>query len=98
MHQTFNPSVSIATWIEVLAGTHTPAQEHAARRLLGRMRVIPLSSGVAEQAIHLRRERRLKLPDAVIWATALTYDLVLVTRNSKDFPADDPSIRIPYQL
>jgi len=35
--------------------------------------------------IDLRRKYKIKLPDAVIAATALYYDLILVTRNEKDF-------------
>jgi hypothetical protein len=38
------------------------------------------------------------LPDAVIWATAQTQAVLLVTRNTKDFAADDPSVRLPYKL
>jgi hypothetical protein len=46
----------------------------------------------------VRRERRLKLPDAIILATAETADRLLITRNTRDFPANDPGIRIPYRL
>jgi len=31
------------------------------------------------------------LPDAVIWATAQAHAMLLVTRNTKDFPVDDPA-------
>ena len=55
-----------------------------------------VDSDVAERAAILRRTHRIKLPDALIWATAQAYDLVLVTRNTKDFPADHPGIRVPY--
>ena len=44
----------------------------------------------------IRRDRRVKLPDAVIWATARAESALLVTRNTKDFPRDDPGIRVPY--
>jgi predicted nucleic acid-binding protein len=51
------------------------------------------------RAAALRRERpRLKLPDAIILATAQTRGRVLVTRNTKDFPAEMPGIRVPYVL
>jgi predicted nucleic acid-binding protein len=56
-----------------------------------------LSIGIAEQAVALRRDRRVKLPDAVIWATARSMGALLVTRNTKDFPADDPGVRVPYR-
>ncbi|MGJ3629611.1 PIN domain-containing protein [Sphingomonas sp. MMS24-JH45] len=47
----------------------------------------------------LRRERpQLKSPDAIILATAQTRGRILVTRNTKDFPAGMPGIRVPYIL
>ena len=48
--------------------------------------------------MRLRRERRLKLPDALIWATARRHGSLLVTRNTKDFPKDDPGVRVPYSI
>lgn len=54
---------------------------------------------IARQAALLRYERpKLKLPDAVIHASALLGERVLVTRNTKDFPAEMSGIRIPYTL
>jgi predicted nucleic acid-binding protein len=44
----------------------------------------------------LRREIRLKLPDAIILASARANGLLLVTRNHRDFPRKDSDIRIPY--
>jgi predicted nucleic acid-binding protein len=40
----------------------------------------------------------MRLPDAIIWASADVHSMLLVTRNTKDFPADLPGIRIPYML
>ena len=36
--------------------------------------------------------------DAIILATAQVNGAILVTRNSKDFPANMPGIRIPYTV
>ena len=60
--------------------------------------VVPLDETIAERAVDLRRNHRIKLPDAIIWATAQTKAMLLVTRNTKDFAADDPSVRLPYKL
>lgn len=60
--------------------------------------MIPLDLAVAERAVQLRRAYRLRLPDAIIWATAQVHEAVLVTRNTKDFHADWEGIRIPYHL
>jgi predicted nucleic acid-binding protein len=53
---------------------------------------------VAERSFLVRKQRKLKLPDAIILATAERSDRLLITRNSRDFPADDPGVRIPYRL
>lgn len=44
-----------------------------------------LDDGVIEQAIKLRQQRKMKLGDAIIAATALEYSIPLVTRNENDF-------------
>ena len=56
---------------------------------------VPIDDDVSELAVAIRREHRLRLPDAVIWASARHVGRVLVTRNTKDFPADDPGVRVP---
>jgi predicted nucleic acid-binding protein len=66
--------------------------------LLSTLELFPLSDIVAEEVVRVRRERRLELPDAMIWATARVHGLTLVTRNTKDLPASDPSVRVPYTV
>jgi predicted nucleic acid-binding protein len=90
-------AISIVTWIEVMSGT-PPQHEDAMRAGLGDLSVIPLDEQIADMAFRLRRSHRLKLPDAVIWASAKVRGLLLITRDNKDFPRDDPGIRIPYKL
>jgi predicted nucleic acid-binding protein len=53
---------------------------------------------VAESAVELRRKHHIRLPDAIIWATAQVNDAVLVTRNTKDFDPKLANIRVPYQV
>lgn len=47
--------------------------------------VITLTDEIADLTIKIRRSSKIKLPDAVIAATSLNDDLILVTRNDKDF-------------
>ena len=68
------------------------------RRFLEGFKVVALNDEIADRAVTLRRAHRLKLPDAVIWATAQTAGRLFVTRDTKDFPTDDPGIRKPYAL
>ena len=91
-------AISIVTWMEVMAGVDNAEEEAITREFLSRFKVQRLESAVAERAIKIRRQHRLKLPDAIIWATASVLGRILVTRNTKDFPARDPGIRVPYQV
>lgn len=50
------------------------------------------------RAVQIRKTARIKLPDALIWASAQAHSMLLVTRNTKDFSASEPGVRIPYQL
>jgi predicted nucleic acid-binding protein len=89
--------ISRITWIEVMVGVRE--DEAQVRNLLEtRFEMVPLDLAVAEKSIDLRRSYRLRLPDAIIWATAQVHAAVLVTRNTRDFDATWNGIRVPYQL
>ena len=90
-------AVSIISWMEVMAGS-TAANEADARTFLLNFYTLPLGADVAERAFQLRRSNRIKLPDDLIQATAEVAGRVLITRNTRDFPAGTPGVRIPYSL
>jgi predicted nucleic acid-binding protein len=91
-------SISLVTWIEVMAGAGDAAQETALRSFLGRFKLVPVGREVAEAALLLRRQHRLRLPDAIVWGTARSEGTLLITRDTKDFPEDEPDVRVPYRL
>lgn len=79
-------AVSVITTIEVLGWRgHDAISRASAEKLLGCMDEISLSTSVVQQTISLRSRCSIKLPDAVIAATALTHSLKLMTRNQADF-------------
>lgn len=88
-------AISIVTWMEVMVGA-TEANAAATRAFLSRFEVVGIDMSVAETAVEVRRIHRIKLPDAIIWATARRHGRLLVTRNTKDFPVSEPGVRIPY--
>jgi len=90
-------AVSIITWIEVMVGADDDLIEPI-RRCLEGFKVVALDDEIADRAVTLRRAHRLKLPDAVIWATAQTAGRLFATRATKDFPTDDPGMRESYAL
>lgn len=59
----------------------TPEQEQATAGLLALMRHIPIDAGIENTVIALRRQRKIKLPDAIIAATARTQGLTLISRD-----------------
>lgn len=73
---------SVVTRAELFAGTTASA---LVTRLLAPFREITVDRAVAERAGRVAREFGLRLPDALIAATALERGLQLSTRNTKDF-------------
>jgi len=90
------PGISLITWMEVLIGAKDEDDAQILRRFLMRFPTLPIDGEVAELAVELRRTHRIRLPDAIIWATARSANRLLVTRNTRDFLATDPGVRVPY--
>lgn len=80
------PVISIITHIEVLGFSNIDeAEEDKLRDFVSISRILSLNTQVALKAIEIKRNIRIKLPDAVIAATALISGLELITRNISDF-------------
>lgn len=75
---------SVITRAELFSGT---AGTDLAARVLAPFRELPVDRAIAERAGRLRRETSVRMPDALIAATALEHRLGLATRNGKDFSA-----------
>jgi predicted nucleic acid-binding protein len=88
-------AISIITWMEVMAGT-TAENEDLIRAFLLNFHTLPLDTGIAERAVFIRRERRIKLPDAIIQSTAEESGRILLTRNTRDFPSGTANVLVPY--
>ena len=78
--------ISIITYLEVWGYWNLSEEE---KEFLNTIRpafiIIPLSLKIADKAIFLRQNMKIKLADAVIAATALVHGLSLVTNNIDDF-------------
>lgn len=84
------PEVSVVysaiTRIEVLGLPNLSEQEEAAvRRLLNEFDEIAVTNAVIERTIQIRKAVRIKIPDALIAASAETAQAIIVTRNTSDF-------------
>lgn len=75
---------SVISEIELLSWPQMqPEHELVWRGLLAPLHRVELDAAVRETAIRLRRERRLKLPDALIAASALVLDATLLTNDQQ---------------
>ncbi|CAN5556316.1 type II toxin-antitoxin system VapC family toxin [soil metagenome] len=90
--------LSRISWMEVLVGARNPKLREVRENFLRHFKLIELDAAVARRAITLRQEHRLRLPDAIVWASALVHRALLITRNTKHFPRDYPGVRVPYAL
>ncbi|TLM97045.1 type II toxin-antitoxin system VapC family toxin [Hymenobacter jeollabukensis] len=79
--------LSVINRIELLIKPANAAEEAALLQFIGLCTVLPLDEPVIQQTIRLRQQHRIKLPDAIIAATALAHGLPLLTRNTSDFGA-----------
>jgi predicted nucleic acid-binding protein len=92
------PWISRLVWIEVMSKGSGEGLRRADYFLTG-FGIDEVDEEIGIRAALLRRERpRLRLPDSVILASALMRGRILVTRNTRDFPAAMPGIRVPYLL
>lgn len=90
--------ISIITFIEVMVGVTNSEEEKAIRGFLSSFVILALTSEIAAETVSMRKNLRLKIPDAIVYATARTQGCILVTRNTKDLRPEWPDIRIPYQI
>ena len=90
-------AISVVTWMEVLVGT-TPETDNVTRGFLAGFQSLPIDAQVASRSVEILKSHNIKLPDAIVWATAQVHGRILVTRNTKDFADDEPGVRVPYRL
>ena len=77
-------AISVITEMELRSyPTLTESQEQWLQRLLNEIQTIGLTDAIKEEAIKLRKEHLLKLPDAVICATAITEEALLITNDKR---------------
>lgn len=89
-------AVSAVAHLELFVGAH-PQEDFGTRKFLSRFQTIPIDADVGQRSGQLVRQQRAKghtltIPDAIVAATALQYNLTLVTFNPGDF--DLPGLRL----
>jgi predicted nucleic acid-binding protein len=90
------PQISVINKIELLGFNHVPEEIIA---FTENAFVITLDDNIVAQTILLRKKYKIKLPDAIIAATALTFDLTIITNNTDDFKSiSELQVLNPYSV
>ncbi|SMD41847.1 hypothetical protein SAMN00777080_0379 [Aquiflexum balticum DSM 16537] len=93
------PNISVVTKIELLGFNSLDEHNKTISNFINDAAVLNLTDNVVEATIEIRKKRKTKLPDAIIAATALVFDLVLISRNISDFKnIDGLKIIDPHSL
>ena len=90
-------AISQITYVEVLSFPFTKEQEEDVKRLLSKFTIIDVTQSISNQAIENRKIKKIKLPDNLIASTAMVNNLILVTRNIKDFKNLEVEVFNPFE-
>ena len=79
------PNISVITEIEALSWINPDkSREDIVRAFIEDANILPLSTDVVAQCVKIRRNQKVKTPDAIIGATAIVHSLTLIT-SDRDF-------------
>ncbi len=94
------PIISVVTKIETLGFNFKVVEEEAIiETFINGSTILDLNNDIVNKTIAIRKSKKIKLPDAIIAATALVYGLVLISRNTSDFKnIEGLQVIDPYSL
>jgi predicted nucleic acid-binding protein len=93
------PNLSIISKMEVLGFPMEVSEEQIFIEFFNDSNIVSISDDIVDKTIEIRKNHKMNLPDAIIAATALTNDCMIISRNSKDFSKIPKLIVInPYDL
>ncbi|HEX8462541.1 MAG TPA: type II toxin-antitoxin system VapC family toxin [Segetibacter sp.] len=80
------PVISVISRIEILGWFgSTPTQLNRLNTFINNAFSFGLTENIILKTISIRQEYKIKTPDAIIAATAIVYNHILLSHNSKDF-------------
>lgn len=85
---------------DILVGCRNKTELRALRQFLRRFRILKLSETISDRAVELleryRLSHRLLIADALIAATALSWDCSLASKNQRDYRFIADRDLLPY--
>jgi predicted nucleic acid-binding protein len=81
----FSCQISVITRIELLSWNTDQVTIDLIEEFIGMSKEFGLTEEIIIKTAEMRRNIKIKLPDAVIATTAMINDLILVSDNDKDF-------------
>ena len=83
-------AVSVITFMELLSFPGlTNEEEKSIRKFLSLCEILQIDEKVREETIRIRRKYKVKLPDSIIGATAVTQELTLLTADTAFLKIED---------
>jgi predicted nucleic acid-binding protein len=80
------PQISVITKMETLGFNFLSAfEQESMETFINYSEIQNLNNEIVNKTIELRKQKKISLPDAIIAATAIVNNLILITRNVKDF-------------
>ncbi len=87
--------ISRITHMEVMGfNFQDDEDEELVEELVSKFRILEIDNQVAKRTIEIRKKKKIKLPDAIIYATAMVNNCELVTANVRDFKGIDEGVKI----
>ena len=92
--------ISVINKIELLGFSDiTENEELKFQELINAADILDLDENIVNSTIEVRKKYKIKLPDAIIAATALENELTIITRNAKDFnKIEGLAVLNPYEV
>lgn len=95
------PKISVISYMEALGFPFATNEEEAyMQRICDSCKVLQLSDQIILETIKLRKNHRIKLPDAIIYTTAACANEALFTNNIADFKSLGANVELidPFTL
>jgi predicted nucleic acid-binding protein len=91
------PRISVITEIEILSWSNIEF-EATVKGFVGDATILSLTPDIVTQCIRVKRSRRIKTPDAIIAATAITHSLTLLTTDNDFHGIDGLTVINPLKM